>query len=105
MTPDERKRDIVERLRYTDQDIDRGEYAKAKLTCWDAHLEIDRLRAALATAEAKLVKAREALTIPANVVEFLRGTGPLDDKWFGETEGNRNFWWRRYLPPPAAEKP
>ena len=41
----------------------------------------------------------DAAMIPAEVYEFLMGTGPLEGCHFGDKpEGERgNFWWRKYL--------
>lgn len=40
----------------------------------------------------------EWVRVPRKVVEFLRGAGPLDGMWFGESkEPHRKFWWRKYL--------
>ena len=43
---------------------------------------------------------REAgfVLVRADLVEFLRGAGPLDGYWFGDRVDGRAFWWRKYLP-------
>jgi hypothetical protein len=49
--------DIVsQRLRYSDQDIDRGELPKARITAWDGHISIKKSIKALTTLQDRIVK-------------------------------------------------
>lgn len=39
------------------------------------------------------------------ILGFLNGQNALDGQWFGErNEGQRYFWWRKYLPELADER-
>lgn len=42
----------------------------------------------------------DGVSVPAAVIAFLKGAGPLEGVWFGdkpETERGQ-FWWRKHLP-------
>lgn len=41
------------------------------------------------------------VAVPVEVVEFLRGAGPLDGVWFGDKHPTEQglFWWRKRLQP------
>lgn len=41
--------------------------------------------------------------VPMEVIEFLRGSAPLDGVWFGDKHPTEKgaFWWRRRLAAPA----
>jgi len=67
--------DIVYRLRYADQQIDRGNLGVVKALCWEAHLEIGRLRAELA-------EARNEASELAKFTPFSRGHPGGDPKTF-----------------------
>jgi hypothetical protein len=68
-------------------------------------MTLDEARAYLRSRPMDL-KAKEVLELLDNHVlikrefaEFLRGTGELEGKWYGENdERGRRFWWRRYIP-------
>ena len=53
--------DVMDKLRYADQAIDRGDYAEVKLAAWEGHLEIARLRAELTAREAECKRLTKAL--------------------------------------------
>jgi hypothetical protein len=65
----------------------RGGY-KTEVVVWRAVAQ-----AALATQE-----ALGLVLVPAEVLRFLRGDGPLEGCWFGDRKDGQGFWWRKHLP-------
>lgn len=66
-TPSGLRADLIKRLRYADQDLDHGEIAKVKATCWEAHLFLqDTPSSGLWEALAKL---RRWTIVPAGSME------------------------------------
>jgi hypothetical protein len=45
-------------------------------------------------------RAMGLVLVSAELVEFLRGAGPLDGYWFGDQRPDKlgRFWWREHLP-------
>ena len=50
------------------------------------------------------IKAGDSVVVPADLIRFLDGAGPLQGYWFGEKRAFERgaFWWRKYLPKLAA---
>ena len=47
----------------------------------------------------KKLTPKQRVSVPADVVEFLLGIGPLEGCHFGERPNGAQgaFWWRKYL--------
>jgi hypothetical protein len=68
---------------------------------YDDHLNMADTEA-LAQAALDAQRAMGLVLVSAELVEFLRGAGPLDGYHFGDRPNGHGFWWRRHLPSIAA---
>jgi hypothetical protein len=68
----------------------------------DGHRAIARHREQSTADQAALAaqRAMGLVLVSEELVEFLRGAGPLDGYWFGDQRPDKlgRFWWREHLP-------